>query len=125
MTIRKAAVLILWIAFCAPVTADEVRTFTPLMKAALQGDLKDLQSRIEKGEDVNAIDLDGHSALMWAMKGTMAQSISDEEITKAVQLLVKAGAKVNIKDKQGNTPLILASEKDFKDVIPVLLQSGA
>jgi ankyrin repeat protein len=39
--------------------------------------------------------------------------------------LLQKGANVNIADADGNTPLILASEKDHTDVVKVLVAAGA
>jgi ankyrin repeat protein len=42
-----------------------------------------------------------------------------------VEVLVKAGAKVNLQDRKGNTPLITACEGGHMSVVEVLLKAGA
>ncbi len=44
---------------------------------------------------------------------------------KTVELLLKAGADPNAKDKQGNTALIVASSRGYPKVAELLLKNGA
>lgn len=51
----------------------------------------------DKKIDINVVDVNGHSALFWA--------IIDDDISMAIEI-VKKGAKLNIVDSLGDTPLI-------------------
>ncbi|MDD9139996.1 MAG: ankyrin repeat domain-containing protein [Candidatus Cardinium sp.] len=42
-----------------------------------------------------------------------------------IRNLIKDGAKVNQRDKDGRTPLHLAADKGYKDCITILIESGA
>ena len=44
---------------------------------------------------------------------------------KLIQNLIKEGAIINIENKNGFTPLILASQKGFLDIVKELVQNGA
>jgi ankyrin repeat protein len=49
----------------------------------------------------------------------------DERHTEIVQLLVDAGADVNLPDKDGVTPLVHAKNRNFSGIITILENSGA
>lgn len=67
--------------------------------------------------DVNAADANGLTPLHYA---TLADN------GKAVKRLLTHGARPNVKDKvDGNTPLIIATGKGYKDVAEILLLNGA
>ena len=44
---------------------------------------------------------------------------------EAVNLLIKSGAKINHRDKKGNTALILAAQNNKLDVVKALLKARA
>ncbi|KAJ3809040.1 ankyrin repeat-containing domain protein, partial [Lentinula aff. lateritia] len=66
--------------------------------------------------DVDSVDLQGHTALMWAAYQGDAVS---------VDVLLKHGADVTTKDEGGLTPLHWAVVRGNKAVIKKLLESGA
>ncbi len=70
-----------------------------LIDAAKEGDLETVQSLIEQGADVNAIDNNGNTALMWA---------SARGHTETVGFLIDKGADVNAVDNDGDTALKIA-----------------
>jgi len=72
---------------------------------------------IESGADVNAKDnLFGRTALM------IASFYGHKEV---VELLLKKGADVNAKDKNGRTALMIASKKGHKEIVELLKFYGA
>lgn len=72
-----------------------------------------IQKLLDFGANVNAYDNDGWTALF---------HVTHEEAAKQ---LLEAGAKINIKDICGKTPLIVAVEGDFNVVVRCLLENGA
>jgi len=75
---------------------------TPLMKAARQGDASGVKSLLSSGTSVNETDPSGTTALMYTGNPEVAN------------LLISKGAKLDIKDKNGDTALIhLAGGNDL------------
>jgi ankyrin repeat protein/mono/diheme cytochrome c family protein len=88
---------------------------TPLMYAALYGDVASVRALTERGADVNAADEAGATALMWA--------VTDLEKTR---LLIEKGARVNARSADGRTALLIASGlPGATDVVSLLLDNGA
>lgn len=88
-----------------------------LLEAALQGHVKTLTFLLDHGVDVNFQDEQyGASALHAAAQG------GREEIVK---LLLKRGADVNLKSKEGNTPLMAAAYNHHESVVRILVTAGA
>jgi ankyrin repeat protein len=88
---------------------------TPVLHAALYGDVALLQLVAEHGGDINAADHAGATALMLAA-GDLAK----------VQWLVEHGAQVNVRSTLERTPLLIAStQAGNAPVVKFLLKSGA
>ena len=88
-----------------------------LLEAALQGHVKTLNFLLAHGVDVNYQDEQyGASALHAASQG------GKEDIVK---ILLKRGADVNLKSKEGNTPLMAAAFNHHESVVKILLEAGA
>jgi hypothetical protein len=88
-----------------------------LMEAAYLGHVKTLNFLLDHGVDVNFQDEQyGASALHAAAQG------GREEIVK---ILLKRGADVNLKSKEGNTPLMAAAFNHHESVVKTLLAAGA
>ena len=45
--------------------------------------------------------------------------------TDTLEALVKAGANINIADREGNTPLTLAKRRGYKEMVAILEKAGA
>ena len=79
------------------------------------------EALIEKGADLNAKEGNGWSALMFASMGGA---------TECVKMLIMAGADVNCKTNEGETPLQRAEQLqeaklgDYKEIIEVLKGAG-
>jgi ankyrin repeat protein len=89
----------------------------PVADAAMGGDRAAVKALLQQGNDVNAAQGDGMTALHWAaMK-------NDAELA---QMLVYAGANVKATTRLGgNTPLIIAARNGNAPVVAVLLKAGA
>jgi ankyrin repeat protein len=88
---------------------------TPLMHATLYADSDLMRLLIDKGADVNASVASGATALLWGA-GDVAK----------VRLLVKHGAKVDVRSELGRTPLLVASTyAGNAQVVELLLSAGA
>ena len=89
---------------------------TDLIKFSYSRNLEGVKYLIEKGEDVNAKDKDGRTALIHASKNGYLEM---------VKLLVKNGADINAKDNYGWSALILASDGGHFEVVKYLIENGA
>jgi ankyrin repeat protein len=88
---------------------------TPLMYAALYGDVASMRRFLDAGVDPNARNDVGATALMWAS--------GDLEKTR---LLLDRGADVNARSEEGRTPLsIAAGQRESTAVVKLLLDRGA
>jgi len=88
-----------------------------LILACYRGFFNMAKSMIEKSADVNYIDYDGDTPLMYACRNGHID---------IVKLLLEKGADVNyIKTKDGNTALTNACTGGHIDIIKLLLENGA
>jgi len=94
--------------FAAPVS--------DLANAVEKGDKDAVRSLLLKKADVNAPQVDGTTALHWAVR-------SDDLAT--ADLLIRAGANVSAANRDGATPLLLASINGSAAMIEKLLKAGA
>jgi ankyrin repeat protein len=112
-----------------PVVADKAR-FTPLMGVVAAGDIALTKELISKGADVNTANVfggkvrHGNIALTGLTPLILAAPHGSAEMVKT---LIAAGAKVNVKDGRGMTPLMaaVASENQDLSVIKALIAAGA
>ena len=87
-----------------------------LRNAAINGNVKMLESLISKGQDINQLSLGGDTALI------LAAFNGNKNIA---QLLVDKGAKLDIQNQGGETALILAAFKGNTDIAQLLIDKGA
>ena len=87
----------------APTALPPEETARGLVRAAKQGDEKELTRLIDQGADVNARDADGSTALMWAC--------ASSNCLRVAKLLVARGADVNARDNSGKTALTRADDR--------------
>ena len=75
-----------------------------------------VESLLEEGYPVNAIDNDKATALH--------KAVSQRRV-KAAKALIRHGANVNLREKAGNTPIFLAVTNSDKELVSMLLMAGA
>ena len=86
---------------------------SPLMMAALKGDLPGAQLLLERGAKVNQL---GWSALHYAATGPEP---------KIVQLLLQRGAEIDTLSPNDTTPLMMAAQYGTEESVSLLLARGA
>jgi ankyrin repeat protein len=86
-----------------------------LVRAAREGDLKEVIRLLGQGADVNAGGKRDRTALMAAARGGSLE---------IVKLLIKKGADVNTKDNTGMTALMYAAWGGYLDVVKFLIDKG-
>jgi ankyrin repeat protein len=101
----------------APVDRTDAR-ITPLVKAVLGDQVEMAQFLIAKGADVNHVDGNGMTPLLYAAS-------IDFGSPKMIDMLLKAGARTDMKTKQGKTPLELARGYKHTHLIPSLERASA
>jgi len=87
-----------------------------LTKAAKEGNIDEVRRLLNLKVDINAVDIDGDSALTCAVKGKHLE---------IVRLLLDAGADINLTVKYGRTALIFASFLGLEEIINLLLERKA
>lgn len=88
----------------------------PLTDAAEQGDLDTVRRLLQEGIDVNEPELDGTTALHWAVH---ANDIGMAE------LLIAAGADANARNRVGAPPILTATINGNAEMLTLLLAAGA
>jgi Zn-dependent protease with chaperone function len=89
---------------------------TPLMQAAYNDDVEQINKLISEGADLEAKDIEGSTALDWAVYGYSYE---------AAEALLEAGANPNTKDEYGSTPLINAVFNEDAEMVGLLMKYGA
>ena len=89
---------------------------SPVADAAMKGDKAALRALLQQKADVNAPQVDGATALHWAVY---------RDDGEAADLLIKAGAKVDAANREGVTPLAMASLFGTDAMVERLLAAGA
>ena len=103
---------------------------TPLHKAAENRCKKYLEKLIQNNANVHAVDTNGQTALLKAANRNLIEKDNIETDTQTqslecIQILLKAGADVNIADNSGHTPLSRSAECGDQKAMEILLQNGA
>jgi len=88
----------------------------PLIAAIKQGDAARVRTLLQQHADVNASDLDGTTALDWAVR---------RDDVETVGLLLNGGASATAANRYGISPLLVACEIGNVEVIDKLLRAGA
>jgi hypothetical protein len=107
------SILILFVSFTNDALARQGKSLHQLI---IDGEIDQVKSRIEAGEDVNT-----RNRMNWSLLHTAIW----HKKTKIIQLLLDKGADVNLRDNRGRTPLHFAVETGQKDVVEQLISKGA
>ena len=87
-----------------------------LIQAVRQGEIQAVETRLERGADVNRI---------WPSDGTALIEASRRSDAAMVALLLEAGAEPDLVTRQSGTALITAARAGSLDVVDLLLEAGA
>src|SRR5688572_971685 len=110
------------ILFSTAIVLASIASFTlaagksPVADAVEKGDKTTLRALLLVKTDVNAAQVDGTTALHWAVHRNDAA---------VVDQLIKAGAKVGTKNREGITPLYMAVTLGDPTIVASLLKAGA
>lgn len=87
-----------------------------LFQLSLDGDLEGVTASLEAGTNVNAMDVDGRTALMFAAFNGHSE---------VVLMLLEKGAVLDGRDQMGRTALLYAATGPFPETVRILLDKGA
>ncbi|MGE0207467.1 MAG: ankyrin repeat domain-containing protein, partial [Candidatus Babeliales bacterium] len=93
------------------------RDQTPLMYAAYWGKTEIVKLLLVHNPEINKQDDSGCNALLLALKSLYKQEI--------IEMLLDAGADVNMPDKDGMTPFLQAASSSDLSLIKLMLKKGA
>ena len=96
--------------------AQTTKAPSPLADAVQQQNKQAIQALLAKKGDVNAVQADGATALHWAVYA------EDADVTAQ---LIRAGAKVNVRNNYGVSPFALAAKQGNAHIIGQLMKAGA
>ena len=101
---------------------DGIKERTPLMMASYFGRLELVKLLIDHGADVNATDSFGETSLHFAVGDASYRNAGGPTV---IEYLVARGANINVKRRDGLTPLGYAKVRGFKETPGVLRGLGA
>ena len=114
LTAALSGTILTWLAV-APL-AGAVPGDLRLVDAARRQDQEAVRALLKQQVDVNSTQADGASALAWA---------AHWDDLETAELLMRAGAKVNVSNELGVTPLMLSSVNGSAALVAALLRAGA
>ena len=110
---RALAVSLVWL-FGAGVSIEAIDV--PLIDAVRAGDVDQVRALLSRGVDPDAPDVDGTASLHWA---------AHRDDLLAAELLIQAGAKTDILNRYGVTPLLVAATHGSPSMLQTLLAAEA
>jgi ankyrin repeat protein len=112
----SVAVIVALLSGGAVASVSPASTDAQLIDAAKQGQHAAVRALVAQRADANAREVDGTTALHWAVQSDNAQTVS---------VLIRAGANVNATNRYGVTPLSLAATNANVGIVEALLNAGA
>ena len=110
----------------ADVHAKDKGNFTPLHQACISSSPRIIKFLIHKGACVNALDYFECTPLHVVV---MARSCNEGEVatntTEIIGILLDAGSAIEGRQHEGKTPLFLAFQRNFIDIVEYLVRRGA
>jgi ankyrin repeat protein len=119
---RMSVCLVVLLLLTGGQTRGQNRGQTPVGDAlkvadlAMQGDVAAIRVALARKADVNGAQIDGSTALHWA---------AERDDVELADLLIRAGARVVARTREGVTPLQLAATNGSAAMIDRLLKAGA
>jgi len=92
------------------------RATSEVADAAMRGDRAAVRAALARKADVNAAQVDGTTALHWAV---------ERDDIEMAELLIEGGARVGARTREGVTPLQLAATNGSAAMIGRLIRAGA
>ena len=100
-----------------PVEFADGNGITMLGRSVLNNEIEMARMLIARGANVNVVDKQGMTPLLWAANVDFGD-------TAMIELLLKSGARADARNKDGLTPLELARKHGHTTLIPVLQKSA-
>ena len=113
---RIARLLVVILGVAGSAAAAQVAEEPTLADAAEHGNRALIRTLLDAGADVNARQVDGMTALHWAVYHDAAETAA---------LLVRSGADVTVENRYGVPPLSMAATNGNADIVTLLLDAGA
>src|SRR5262245_1295656 len=110
---KVTGLMLLGLGLAVPAVAAERAA---LADAAERSDKAAVRSRLQTGNDVNAAQVDGPTALHWAAYNDDAETVA---------LLLRAKANVNAVNRYGVPPIAQACTNGSAAIVKLLLEAGA
>lgn len=98
---------------------------TALMYAAYIGALGRVQQLLDKGTNVNNVDVNGFNALAYAAMGEKSIHESNPDHSAVIRLLLKTGTNLEAQNNLGQTPLNIAAYNGNVEAVQILCAAGA
>lgn len=102
--------------FCLASATGAAKVDLRLVEAVKQRRLSEVAALLKQKVDVNARQADGSTALHWA---------AYREARDVAEMLIRAGAQIDIPNDLDATPLSIAAENGSAAIVEVLLKAGA
>ncbi|WP_295855722.1 ankyrin repeat domain-containing protein [uncultured Xylophilus sp.] len=119
VAVREGSARVLRVLLAAPATQVEVRNAqdeSPLMIAAIKGDLPLVKALIARDADVNKT---GWTPLHYAVSTNQPQQLD------IVRLLLEKSAYIDAESPNGTTPLMMAARYGSEQAVKLLFEEGA